>query len=147
MIVTTASLAYQQKIPCFVKWFMRWNHFSHAGKQKKRNAAVLSQQKRYLGDWVFRYTEGDGQAYDHEIVYSQCALQKFWTSQGLGEYVPYLCLCDYALWRAIGIEVSRSKTLGNGSTECDFRYIKKGTQVPPPWPPESHQEWTGQFES
>jgi ferredoxin len=146
MIVLTASFAYQQRIPWFVKWFMRWNHFSHMGKQRKKNAALLSQQKRYPGDWVFRYVEGDSLTYNHEIIYSECALQKFWTSQGLKEYVPYLCLCDYAIWQAVGIEVSRTSTLGNGGAECDFKYLKKGSHVPPPWPPESHREWTGRFE-
>jgi hypothetical protein len=146
MIVTTASFMYQEKIPWFIKWFMRWNHFSQTGKQKKKDAAMLSQRKRYPEDWVYRYMEGDGQTYDHKIVYSECALKKFWTSRGLEEYVPYLCLCDYAIWQAIGIEVSRTRTLGNGADECDFRYIKKGSRVPPPWPPESHPEWTGRFD-
>jgi hypothetical protein len=147
MIVTAADDAYQKKIPWLVKRYMRWNYFSDSGKQKKKAAALFSQKKRYSGDWVFRYEEGDGLTYDYAVIYTECALKKFWTSQDLKEFVPYLCLCDYAIWQAVGIEVKRTKTLGNGSTECDFRYIKKGPHVQPPWPPESHPEWTGRFES
>ncbi len=147
MIVSAVSSIFQQKVPWFIKRLMRWNHFSNSGKQKKKAAALLSQQKRYPADWVFRYEEGNGLTHDYGITYSECALQKFWVSQDLKEYGPYLCLCDYAIWRAVGIEVSRTKTLANGGTECDFRYIKKGSQVPPPWPPESHPEWTGRFET
>jgi hypothetical protein len=147
MIVTAADDAYQKKIPWLVKRYMRWNYFSNSGKQKKKAAALLSQKKRYPGDWVFRYEEGDGRTFDYAVIYSECALKKFWTSQDLKEFVPYLCLCDYAIWRAVGIEVKRSKTLGNGSSECDFKYLKKGSNVQPPWPPELHPEWTGRFES
>ena len=147
MIVATGTYFFQEKIPWFVKWLMSWNHFSNSGKQKKKAAALLSQEKRYPADWVFRYAEGDGSTFDYEIIYSECALHKFWVSQDLREYVPYLCLCDYAIWQIIGIEVVRTKTIGNGDDECDFKYIKKGSQAPPPWPPEAHPEWTGRFES
>jgi hypothetical protein len=147
MMVTAASDAYHKRIPWFVKIYMRWNYFSDSGKQKKKAAALLSQEKRYPADWVFNYREGDGLTYDYEIIYSECALKKFWASQDLEENVPYLCLCDYAIWKAVGIEVNRTKTLGNGASECDFKYIKKGSNVPPPWPPELHPEWTGRFEN
>ncbi len=147
MIVTTASKGYEEKIPWLVKRYIRWNYFSDWGKQKKKAAALLSQKKRYPEDWVFNFVEGDGLTFAYEITYSECALHKFWTSQNLKEYVPYLCLCDYGIWKAVGVEVKRTKTLGNGATECDFRYIKKGSEIPPAWPPESHSEWTGRYES
>lgn len=147
MIVTTADYGYQKEIPWFVKSYLRWNYFSDSRKRKKKTAALLSQEKRYPEDWVFNYVEGDGLTFDYGITYSECGLRKFWINQNLEEYVPYLCLCDYAIWKAIGVEVKRTKTLGNGATECDFRYIKKGSGVPPAWPPESHPEWTGRYES
>jgi hypothetical protein len=147
MMVTAASDMYQKRIPWFVKRYLRGNYFSDSGKQKKKTAALFSQKKRYPGDWVFSYREGDGSTYDYEIIYSECALKKIWALQDLEEYVPYLCLCDYAIWKAVGIEVKRTKTLGNGASECDFKYIKKGPNVPPPLPPESHPEWTGRFEN
>lgn len=147
MIVMTASKGYEENIPWFVKWYIRWNYFSVRGKKAKKKAALLSQKKRYPEDWVFDYVEGDGLTFVYGITYSECALRKFWTSQNLKEYVPYLCICDYGIWKAIGVEVKRTKTLGNGATECDFRYIKKGSGVPPAWPPESHSEWTGRYES
>ena len=147
MIVMTASKGYEENIPWFVKWYIRWNYFSDRGKKAKKKAALLSQKKRYPEDWIFNYVEGDGLTFAYGITYSECALQKFWISQNLKEYVPYLCLCDYAIWKAVGADVKRTKTLGNGATECDFRYIKKGSGVPPAWPPESHSEWTGRYES
>ncbi len=147
MIVMTASKGYEENIPWFVKWYIRWNYFSDSGKKAKKKAALLSQKKRYPNDWVFNYVEGDGLTFAYGITYSECALRKFWTSQNLKEYVPYLCICDYGIWKAVGVEVKRTKTLGNGATECDFRYIGKGSGVPPAWPPESHSEWTGRYES
>jgi len=129
-----------------VKWYLRWDYFRESTKQAREAAAKLSQLRRYPGDWVFEFVEGDGKSFDYGVNYTECALKKLWTIQGLEEFVPYLCLCDYALWRAIGMEVARTQTLANGGFYCDFRYVRKGSNGISGWPPESVPEWTGKYE-
>jgi hypothetical protein len=63
------------------------------------------------------------------------------------EFVPYLCLCDWAYWKAAGLEVKRTETLANGGKKCDYRYIKcNSEETTSGWPPETMPEWTGKFE-
>jgi hypothetical protein len=51
-----------------------------------------------------------------------------------GHLAPYLCLTDYALFGALGIELARTQTLAHGDGECDFRFTWDG-EMPSGWPP------------
>ena len=140
------SSDYFYGIPAPIRWYKRWEYFSESMMQKRREAAKLSQLRRYSGDWVFEYVEGDGKSFEYGVNYTECALKKLWTAHGLEKFVPYLCLCDYAIWKAFGVETVRSQTLANGGDFCDFRYVKKGSNGISGWPPESVPEWTGKYE-
>ena len=145
LIVTTAD-EYYQSIPWPITWFMRRSYFTDSGIERRKAFAQRVQQRRYPDDWVFKFVPGDGKTFAFGMDYSECGLKKFYSRQGLEEFVPYLCLCDYSMWKAIGIEGTRTQTLANGGSKCDFRIIKKGPNAKSLWPPESHQEWTGKFE-
>jgi len=140
------SVGYYNAIPSLVKWFARFTYFGDSRKSRMQAAAQRSQLRRYPGDWVFEFVEGDGKSFQYGLDMTECGLVKFWNAQGLEEFTPYLCLTDYAFWRAIGIEATRTQTIANGASRCDFKYIRKGSNGQPGWPPESNPEWTGRYE-
>jgi hypothetical protein len=112
---------------------MGYYYLSKLSQSLSRRRAPLSQERRYAGDWVFEYVEGDGETFDWGRDYVECGIVKFLHSQGADELTPYLCLTDYALFGALGVELKRTMTLAEGCEKCDFRF-KKG-ESPSGWPP------------
>jgi hypothetical protein len=82
---------------------------------------------------VFEHVEGDAETFDWGRDYIECGIVKFLHSQGADELTPCLCLTDYALFGALGIELKRTMTLAEGDKKCDFRF-KKGDSASG-WPP------------
>ncbi len=119
-----------------------WERWSEG---KWRAAAKESSLRRFPGDWVIEFVEG-GEDYLFGYDMRECGIHKFWRSKGLEEFVPYLCLTDWAKWKSIGVAVERSQTIANGHEVCDFRYCRAKKACPSGWPPESNPEWTGKFE-
>ena len=132
-------------IPAPIRRRQGRSYFTEKRKATWRETARVSQLRRYPGDWVCEFAEGDGETFEYGLTMTECGLLKFWRAQGLEEFVPYLCLTDWALWHALGVEVERTQTLANGGTCCDYRYIRRGRNGPPGWPPESVPEWTGLY--
>lgn len=87
-----------------------------------KRAAVASQRREYAEDFVFRYVEGDGRAYDFGIDYEECAIVKFFRAQGAEEFTRYVCLFDYPHSRLAGTGLVRTRTLAEGAEKCDFRF-------------------------
>jgi hypothetical protein len=100
----------------------------------KRNAA-LSQSRRYPGDWVYTFIEGDGQAFDVGMDYTECGICKFFHEQGADEFAPYLCLTEYPVQKAMGTGMDRTMTIAEGANRCDPRF-KRGREVREGWPPQ-----------
>ena len=105
---------------------MGWYYMSRYNRRRSRQKAALSQERRYPGDWVREHVEGDGDVFEWGMDYTECGIVKFLRSQGADELAPYLCLTDYALFGALGIELTRTMTLAEGYEKCDFRF-KRGT--------------------
>lgn len=104
-----------------------------------KEAAAKTRERRYPGDCVATFIEGDGQEFDYGIDITECGICKFYRAQGAGELSPYLCLSDCVVSDAFDRGLVRYKTLAEGAEVCDFRY-KKGreTFVNPlreGWPP------------
>ena len=117
-----------------------------------REAAALSQERRYPGDWVCTFVEGDGETFDHGLDVSECGICKFYDAQGAGELAPYMCLSDYVVSCAFDRGLVRYRTVAEGADVCDFRFRKgRETFVYPlrnGWPPgfmgagqESSRSW------
>ncbi|RJP68056.1 MAG: hypothetical protein C4532_13545 [Candidatus Abyssobacteria bacterium SURF_17] len=123
----------------------RSSYFRKRTIEKWRLAAKESSLRKFPADWVFEFVEG-GEDYPFGYDIKECGIHKFWRSNGLEEFVPYLCLTDWAKWKSIGIPVERIKTITNGHEICDFRYCREKKECPSGWPPESNPEWTGKFE-
>jgi hypothetical protein len=147
LIIFEMAAGFYNAIPAPIRWYLRWSYFGKRRKSRLRKAVARSQFRQYPGDWVFEFVEGDGKTFVYGIMITECGLEKFWRAHGLEEYIPYLCLTDWALWRAIGIAATRTQTIANGGECCDFKYVNKGKGGPSGWPPESNPEWTGRYET
>jgi hypothetical protein len=111
--------------------------------ERVRAAAAASQERRYPGDWVCTFVEGDGETFDYGLDITECGICKFYRAQGADELAPHMCLSDYVVSQAFGRGLVRYKTIAEGAEVCDFRY-KQGreTYVYPlrdGWPPKFMQ--------
>ena len=126
----------------YPKWLLRLVgglKYSERYVSQLKEAIAKTQQRRYPGDWVATFIEGDGDEFDYGIDITECGICKFYCAQGADELAPYLCLSDYVVSNAFDRGLVRYKTLAEGAEVCDFRY-KKGreTFVNPlreGWPP------------
>ena len=124
----------------FLKWLYPKLVFSKFMMKKAKKSAEESQLKKYEGDWVKEFVKGNGDDFDYGITYTECGIFKFYKKMGYEQYIPYLCLTDYAMFREFGIGMKRTQTIGNGAPICDFRF-KKGEQTQLGWPPEEIEEF------
>ena len=93
-----------------------------------KEAAAKTQERRYPGDWVAAFIQGDGESFDYGLDITECGICKFYHAQGADELAPYLCLSDYVVSEAFERGLVRYKTLAEGNEVCDFRF-KKGRQT------------------
>jgi hypothetical protein len=102
--------------------------------QIRKEGAASSQQKRYPGDYVFRFVSGEGRKYDYGYDYTECAAVKFFHQQGADEFMPFCCYLDYPICAATGLGFSRTKTLRQGDEKCNHRFTP-GKETKLKWPP------------
>ena len=100
----------------------------------KREQARKSQQRRYPGDWVWEFVEGDGVEFDYGYDFLECGTQKLYRAHGADEFLPFYCYLDFVTYRTAGWGFFRTMTLAEGYERCDFRF-KKGGRTDRGWPP------------
>ncbi|MBN1146728.1 MAG: L-2-amino-thiazoline-4-carboxylic acid hydrolase [Anaerolineales bacterium] len=91
-------------------------------KRALKRMAADSHRHRYPDSFVLEYVEGKPGEFDFGIEYTECAIVKFFRSQGADEFTPYLCLFDYPKSRLAGTGLVRTVTLSEGEKKCDFRF-------------------------
>jgi hypothetical protein len=101
---------------------------------KEKEQARESQERRYAGDWVWEFVEGDGVAFDYGYDFLECGTQKLYRAHGAEEFLPFYCYLDFVTHRTIGWGFARTMTLAEGHEKCGFRW-KKGGETPKGWPP------------
>jgi hypothetical protein len=99
--------------------------------EDRRRGALMSQRREYPGDWLYTTRDADGDS-DFSIDYTECAIEKFFRTQGAAELTPYLCLLDFPSSRAMGSGLQRLHTIADGDGVCDFRF-KRGRPVTQGW--------------
>jgi len=115
-------------------------YFNDAYINFNKNLAKVSQQKKYPGDFVMEFVEGDGKTFDYGNRFTECGIHKLFKKLGAVKYVPFICLTDFALGNLYGFGFTRTQTIGNGDPICDHRFLKNGT-TPRAWPPDNLQEF------
>jgi hypothetical protein len=122
------------------KWIQRTLFFSSINVRQirgRQNAA--SQRENGINGFTLRYVEG-ATPDEFGVDYLSCGICEYFRRKGMFEYVKYLCLVDYALMKNMGIPFSRTTTLGNRGTKCDFRFSRRGAIVEG-WPPGELKEF------
>ncbi len=100
----------------------------------KREQARKSRKRRYPGDWVWAFVEGDGLEFDYGYDFFECGTQKFYHARGADEFLPFYCFLDFVTYRTPGWGFLRTMTLAEGYEKCDFRF-KRGGKTERRWPP------------
>jgi pimeloyl-ACP methyl ester carboxylesterase len=117
------------------RWLMRWRGRRLLGRKRRdqlRQAAAISQRRRYPDDWVFEVVEGDGRDFDFGVDYTECGIVKYLRREGAPELAPHLCWIDYPQYAAMHLRLDRTETLAQGGQRCDFRLSHgKPVQVEP----------------
>ncbi|MBN1848767.1 MAG: L-2-amino-thiazoline-4-carboxylic acid hydrolase [Deltaproteobacteria bacterium] len=126
----------------YPKWLLRLVgniKYNEKYLTKLEEAVTKTQERRYPGDWVAAFIQGDGESFDYGLDITECGICKFYHAQGADELAPYLCLSDYVVSEAFERGLVRYKTLAEGGEVCDFRFMKgRQTFVNPlrdGWPP------------
>lgn len=63
--------------------------------RRRRERAEKSQKRRYPGDWVYGFVEGDGREFDYGYDFSECGTRKFYHAQGADEFLAFCCFLDF----------------------------------------------------
>lgn len=101
---------------------------------REMEQARRSQERRYPGDWVWEFVEGDGKAFDYGYDFVECGAEKLYRALGAGEFLPFYCFLDFVTHRTPEWGFARTMTLAKGHERCDFRY-KRGGKTERGWPP------------
>jgi len=128
-----------QSMSLLKKWMYRKMIFSKKVKSYWEKWMNESQKRTYPQNWVGTFIQGDNKAFDYGYDFTECGCLKLMEKENTKEITPYVCLCDYARMRALGIGFKRTKTLAKDAEMCDFRFIK-GYKTPRGWPPEYLEE-------
>ena len=128
-----------EAISSIKKWLYRKVIFSKKRKEYWKDWLKKSRKNLYLENWVGDFVESDDKSSNYGFNFTECGWLKLIDKENVGEFARYVCSCDYARLRAIGIGFKRTKTLAEGADMCDFRLIKD-YQTPRGWPPEVLKE-------
>jgi hypothetical protein len=112
-------------LPAPVRWWLRRAEFSAKHRAQLKAFAQFSQRREYPGNWVMEYVEGDHQDFDFGCSYIECAVLKYVQAMDMLKYMPYFCVGDFAVSKALGTGLQRSTSLFCGGNCCDFQYKKQ----------------------
>ena len=120
-VLQASTITYMESYPVWIRslmgriWMSRWlRRFMH-------RRARISQQRRYVGDFVYEVVPKNG-GYEWGIDYLECAIVKFLHSQGESDLMDYMCELDYVMFPALGVNLERTETIAQGCERCDFRF-------------------------
>jgi len=102
--------------------------------ERNRRGAIRSQERRYPGDYVYTFVEGDGQEFDHGLDFTECASLKLYHEHGADEFLPYYCYLDFVASKVRGFGFTRTMTIYEGHGKCNHRFKADG-KTEADWPP------------
>ncbi len=91
---------------CGFVWFSQWF------KNRLARRAAGSRLRRYPGNYVLDYVEGDGRDFDYGVDYIECASCKFLEVEGALELAPYVCAVDKTASELLGWGLTWTMTPG-----------------------------------
>ena len=115
----------------YPKWFLHIvGHFKYGKKyeEKLRQAAAVSQNRKYPEDFVLSFAKGDGENFDYGLDITECGICKLYAAQGAERLSRYMFLSDYVISKAFNRGLVRYNTIEEGAKKCDFRF-KNGRET------------------
>ena len=113
-------------IPYIARRILEYLWFSRLFRALIKRRGIRSRQRRYPGDFVLNYVEGDGREFDYGVDYIECANCKFLRAENAFELAPYECATDKPISELMGWGLTRTTTIAEGSPRCEFRFKKGG---------------------
>ena len=138
LIYRTADEYY--RLTPFKRWIQRQLFFSKLNiRQILARQESSNQRKNGINGFKIKYVAGANQN-EFGVDYLRCGICGYFARKNMFQYVKYCCLVDYAIMKNMGISFSRTTTLGNGGSKCDFRFSKQG-KIEDGWPPTNLKEF------
>jgi hypothetical protein len=125
-VIYDLTEAYLKSMPEYVRRLIEYLWFSSLFLKRLEKRAVQSQKRKYPGDFVLQYIDGDGKTFDYGIDYIECANCKFLRALGADELAPYVCAADKLASELLGWGLTRTMTIAEGHEKCDFRFKRGG---------------------
>ncbi len=129
------------KVSPLKKWIQAKLFFSKFNLKKiiaRQNAT--SKSENGINGFRIEFVKGRTKG-EFGVDYLQCGICEYFKRKEMFSYVKYCSLVDYAIMKNLGISFSRTMTLGNNGTKCDFRFSKSGG-VTVGWPPCALEEFS-----
>jgi hypothetical protein len=105
-------------IPRWRKWIMKKLLFSRIIMK-----LFSKRGRKQIGDFEVEYLSGEEKGFNIGVNYHRCGNIEFSYRHGGEVFAPYICMSDIALSNALGWGLTRTKTLADGCSHCDFRFI------------------------
>ncbi len=90
--------------------------------------------------WHTEFVECNSDQYEFGIDIKQCGICKFFKAQNMEKYTKYMCLGDFPMLHAFGLNLYREKTVATSGEVCNYR-INFSNENERAWPPEKMPEW------
>jgi hypothetical protein len=115
-----------KSLPYIARHISRYVWFSLWFKHRIKKGAMDTHKRKFPGNYVLNFVEGDGREFDYGVDYIECASCKFLEAEDAMELAPYVCAVDKTASELLGWGLTRTMTLAEGSPKCDFRFKKGG---------------------
>ena len=115
-----------ETVPKWKRWLMKQFMFSNFVR-KIMTRRANTDKTGVFGDFVLKYFVGKGDDFDIGVNYHGCGNYNFAMKHGGAAFAPYICMSDIALSDALGWGLTRTQTLADGYSYCDFRFKKGAT--------------------
>ena len=141
-VIYDSFYGYFNSRPVFLRRILGYIAGTQVFKRRMTRQIETSSLRRYRDDFVSERVEPLSLQYDFGYNYVECAIHKLFVKYDAEEFLKYVCLGDFAMFRSLGIGFTRTQTIANGALYCDFRFKKNG-ETASGWPPEQLPEWRG----
>ena len=107
------------KIPLWACWIMKTMLFSRV------TTKIFSKRgRKQIGNFEVEYLSGEGKGFNIGANYHRFGNIEFVYKHGGEAFAPYICMSDIALSDSLGWGLTRTQTLADGGSHCDFRFIE-----------------------
>lgn len=91
-----------------------------------RRLAAQSQQRAFPAGFVVEHVSADPAGeFDFGFNFRACAICKLFQAEGAGDLTRHMCQIDYIGSALNGLTLTRTGTIAEGASHCDFRFKRQ----------------------